>query len=337
MPVHIRGFFKSQHVHGGINRSDQLSQHSSLCGLQSIYPARPNQILDLVIRHPMLLIRNIPKLYALFSYKLNFWGYIAVYLYVLWVDYILRTHKFKAQQVPWIEISPEVGLCIGISFVIHKLPYICYPHNIEFLVPGQPLRIFRNQAELFSAELSVYSNAHAVNCISLFDKSILQALNIKDVKIYNYSPPQKKLDELVLIKNQRKHTPKTFYFILGSATNPPSMCGMKSLIESIIVSSVNLHFIVAGNGTDCFKYLNAPRILVLGRVSEEQLNSLLTLCIAVVINPVASSGILTRVIDNTAAEIHTFIMGEYIQHHELASDYTTHFSSMIDFLSPHSK
>jgi hypothetical protein len=330
MNLHLRGFFRQKVNHGGINRSDQLSELARHAGILSIDPAKPVGIVKILARRPKYLIRNIYKLFLLQGRDLTLKGYAAMYAYLCWTSFLIDEFKLTDKSLIWIEISPEVGICIGLSFCIHKISFECFPHNIEFMVPNQKLRLFKTKPGLFKAEYDIFQFASSTTCISIFDKSVVLSLGIKKVKHLKYEPDLSKRQELAAIRRDRKIYPKTHYLIFGSASNSPSRQGMQELISDITQTSQQSHFIVAGLGTETLDPKGDLRIVILGSINNAQLGNLLRSCIAALIVPVQTSGIITRVIENELAGIHTYMIGDYIQSHEFNKTGYSYLSNLAN-------
>lgn len=272
-------------------------------------PASPWAAARIASRSPILLARA----FGLFMFRrprgLTIRGMAAFVLYGGWFLGLLQTHR---PRTVYLEIGPSLGLVIGSIAAASGVRYLAFPHNIEFLVPGQTQRLFRSEEAAVAAEIATYRSAAAVITISDFDSGVVECLGIA-AHTLPYRPSSQHLTALQAIKDARRATSKDHYLVLGTVRNPPTEAGMRRLFDLIRKSAVPRKFVVAGYGSETLAGVAPQNVRVAGTVSDAELADLMTRCHGLVLFQPQTSGFLTRITEANLAGIPVYVLGGYRQ------------------------
>lgn len=115
------------------------------------------------------------------------------------------------------------------------------------------------------------------------------------------------------IKNKRALCSRGGFLILGSATNEPTLIGMRHLLGLLRNYKGEELFRVAGNRTEVLTDEAPKCVEVLGTLSGKKLRSELVSCAGILIYQPSTSGLLTRIIDAQMAGIPVFVFENYLQ------------------------
>ena len=231
-------------------------------------------------------------------------------LYAAWLLKLIESQKFT---LVYLDIARGREIILANLLSLLDCKYICIPHNIEFLVAGQDNPYFINEGYAFSMEVNSYRGAVANYTISDFDKLILESLGIKNVQFYPFYPSKNKEDFLLNISESRKTSAKSYFLIVGSIGNTPTLNGMMKIISTIRKHNQKDRFILAGFGTERLARDLPSNIELYGSVTDDQLNELMIGCLGMVIAQPQTSGFLTRLVDANIAQIPVFILKGYFQ------------------------
>lgn len=232
--------------------------------------------------------------------------YKAILTYALRLPVIYD--KYKGQNVTFLwENTHDVASIYLMKAAGAKI--IGYPHNMESLVPTQSDPITHKQAPYWLyEEIERLRLCDEVWAISKEETWLLQVFGL-NAKYYPYYPPKVVEQELLEIKRQRakKHNEKKQYLILGSATNLPTRLGMQSLIDYFDKQKdINYTIHIAGYNTETLKVSHGSAIVNHGTVSSGQLRELSFATDGIIIYQPATSGALTRIVENRIAGIPIF-------------------------------
>lgn len=180
------------------------------------------------------------------------------------------------------------------------------PHNLESLVPTQCDPITHKQAPYWLYdEIERLKLCDEVWAISKEETWLLQVFGVNAI-YYPYYPPKVVEQELLEIKRHRaqRHNAKKQYLILGSATNPPTRMGMQNLIDYFDKQKDIKYIIhIAGYNTETLNVPQGSAIINHGTVSDEELRDLSINTDGIIIYQPATSGALTRIVENRIAGI----------------------------------
>lgn len=190
----------------------------------------------------------------------------------------------------------------------HKRVIAC-PHNLESIVPFQKFDWYgQKKISRFVQELETLKLCDKVFTISEEEQWMLTLFDV-NVEGLPYFPLGKSHDELLNIREYRmaNHS-QNFFLIVGSATNPPTREGMRTLLSMIRDFNTEKqslqYFKVAGFGTEMFREeFNSNEIDILGAVDSAVLNGLMKACKGIVINQGYSTGALTKIPEALVAGI----------------------------------
>ncbi len=313
--LHISAFPRDRRRHGGVRRSQQLCEIARKNGSEFIFcNCTWKQACLVLFKSPFSFFRVVPIAVSLGWNYFSFRGCIVALVYGGWIHAELRKRSWPELS---LEIAPGRLIPIANVLVSLKVPFQAFPHNLEFMVPGQKLRHVRPSDNGFAAEMRVYRHADAVHTISKFDAVVLQALGVKNSNPMPYCPSNEDAVALKNIRLQRETSKKDCVLILGSVGNPPTREGIRKLLSQIGSSNSCHSFILAGFETEVFQGSAPKNVKVLGSISDDELHKLLVTCETLLVYQPPTSGMLTRLIEATAANIPTYVIGGYLQADEL--------------------
>lgn len=325
--IHISVFHKSVDSHGGSKRSLQLESRARERGWLVVGIPIVHDLLKYFIQHPRYWIQSLPNIVRIAPY-VNLKGLAIGYIYSVWLHGLL--HK---ERPNYLHIEVCSGKYLVYSYLAARsgVPVIAYPHNIEFMVPGQDLRFLRSKLAAQSIELSIYRCSSRVNAISSLDLFILKCFSLQNISIYPYKPTNDEAIWLKMIKDERALINHEGFLILGSASNMATRLGMIQLLSLIQSSSKKRKYYLAGNETDSLATKAPSHLTVYGPVSKSKLRELMIQCKALLINQPPTTGMLTRIIEAEYADIPIYIFKSYIQAYMLCSP-SVHIISSLDEL-----
>lgn len=313
--IHISSFGKQEQRHGGVKRSLQLCEVAKSKGAITIQvPISNRETLKYVASSPISIAAILPIALVLGFRFLSLRGFATTLCYGAWLHAILK--HTRATEV-MLEVSPNRDIILGNVLSSLRTPFSAYPHNIEFMVPGNHQYYFRSHGAAFSAELRVYRSARSVFSISNLDAATLRALGVESVDTLPYSPPPSDAATLLQVRKERERNAKAGILLLGSAENPPTRMGLVRILEIIEGQHDGRRFVLAGFGTEALSSIAPSCVEVLGRVSNQALFDLMVRTQALLIFQPPTSGMLTRIVEAARAGIPTYVMGGYLQAHEL--------------------
>ena len=183
------------------------------------------------------------------------------------------------------------------------------PHNLESVVPTQIDSQTKAVApHWFEKEIERLKLCDTVFAISKEETWLLRLFGI-NAHYLPYYPPEESFIALLKIRTLRSSRPrkeKKDFLLLGSATNPPTRSGMQALIEYANDIKMSYSICVAGFGTDSLCVGKSDCITLLGPISVDQLNELLTTVDALLVYQPPTSGSLTRITEMLIAGIPVF-------------------------------
>lgn len=325
--IHISAFHKSVDSHGGSKRSLQLQSRARERGSLVVGIPIAHDLLKYFIQHPRYWIQSLFNVVRISPY-VNLKGLAIGYIYSVWLRGLL--HKERPNHLH-IEVCSGKYLVYSYLAATSGVPVIAYPHNIEFMVPGQDLKFLRSKLAAQSIELSIYRRSSLVNTISSLDLFILKCFSLENIRIYPYEPTNDEAIWLKMIKNERALINHEGFLILGSASNMATRLGMIKLLSLIKSSSKKRKYYLAGYETDSLAAKAPSNLTIYGPVSKSRLRELMTQCKALLINQPPTTGMLTRIIEAEYADIPVFIFNDYIQAYTLCSP-NVHIISSLDEL-----
>ena len=230
--------------------------------------------------------------------------YKAILAYALRIPVIYD--KYKGQNVTFLwENTNDVPALYLMKAAGAKI--IGYPHNLESLVPTQADPITHKEAPYWLyEEIERLKLCDEVWAICKEEAWLLQVFGVNAI-YYPYYPPrvvEQELLEIKRLRQQRNPNPVKQYLILGSATNPPTRMGMQNLIDYFSQhknADYSIH--VAGYRTETLNIPSSSTIINHGTVSLDVLRELTIATDGIIIYQPATSGALTRIVENRVAGI----------------------------------
>ena len=173
------------------------------------------------------------------------------------------------------------------------IPFIGLPHNLESFVIGEYSQISGlSSPNWVHEEMELLKKSELNYCISNND-SLFAALYQAKAQYLPYYPVESKRKELLEIRNKRK-TSEKYYFMVGSASNPPTLEGMQKIINKFS-NLPDKKLVIAGFNTNKIESTKSPNILLLGEISNDELDKHLASCTACIIDQSPSTGALTKI------------------------------------------
>lgn len=182
------------------------------------------------------------------------------------------------------------------ELVRRNIPIVALCHNIESL--SRPQLTSTGQRALLNYELDLLSICSLIVTISREETVFLNNLGLNAV-YYPYYPVKDMQMRMLSIREQRKTAKKEGFLLVGTANNPPTMKGMREIIEnwssiSKLLDGAKLY--VAGYGSESLKDLaNHDSIIFRGTVTSDELDELMSRTEACIAYQLEGSGALTRI------------------------------------------
>lgn len=179
------------------------------------------------------------------------------------------------------------------------IPIISLPHNLESLVPNQRSLLSDTPTpDWFNEELQLLSMSKAVFTISREEQWFLSLRGIPAFYL-PYSPSTAVRAMCSAILRQRSLTrPSDSILMIGSALNPPTREGMRTVIRFWKEKVLPIPLIVAGFSSEKLRedFPELPAsVQILGSVERQALQQLLETSKAVLIHQSPTSGALTKI------------------------------------------
>ena len=296
---HISPFLSANASHGGTHRTEQIRDLLALSGRMTIEVG--TELLD----RPGTLSRVRSGARGLAGAgvrrSLRARSLRGPYQYgrAIEVAMALSRQGSTSPAVVW-ESLRGVSLWMGRALERFGGRTVAVPHNVEALVPGSRSAWTRRAGpDWLAEEIWALRASHVVFAISSHDQFILRGCGIR-AELLPYEPPQSLRSHLERVRESRvQGLERNVVLLVGTATNPPTRLGFEEALRfvPIIVARVlpAVKVIVVGAGTDTMDYPPSPNLHVLGRVSQETLEGLMTRSIAAVTHQAPTTGVLTRI------------------------------------------
>jgi len=184
---------------------------------------------------------------------------------------------------------------------------VILPQNLDSLTPGatDPLGSRRSPSWL-ADEVSILREADLVCCISREEQWLLAAVGVPSLYV-PYFPPADVRGGLHRIRVARRDSAKTKVVILGTAKNPPTLAGLRTMVEhaqAIVDASGGCEVQLMGYGTEVLATSGLPRnFRVLGGVSDDDLRDALISARVALCYQHGTGGALTRISDLLCAGV----------------------------------
>lgn len=201
---------------------------------------------------------------------------------------------------PDVKVYLQEGTGFGAIQYVRMLKHfgknvVLAPINVESLAPYPDSWTHSiPPLERFAVELPYYKESSAVFCISLEEYWMLGIMEAKTFYL-PYIPPTQLMSKIDERRDERKKRTKSGLLYFANWYNSPNYLGLKRLIEE--GKHINRSIRIAGFGIDKVRPLieGKKEFVVLGELSEEQLEEELRSCEKVFFNHFPTSGMLTRI------------------------------------------
>ena len=311
--LHFSVFYGNKFRHGGVKRSEQLSEILNKC--QHIYSTNPyslfRQALKSCLVRPFIWAEASFFFFYLFALKgLTFKSWLKFSAQAVNPIALIKKHQ---PDIIYLETAPGISLALMQYLKWKNINYIAIPHNIEFMVPCQDPSGFRSLAYAFECEIDGYRAADSVKVICDFDRSLLACLRV-DSEVLPYYPTEDEERFCLDIRNQRNRSDKKeFLLLLGSTSNTPTYNGMLSFIREFSNKKSPYSLFVAGYGSDQFSEFRSQKVHILGSINKIKLKELLISCTALIIHQPQTTGFLTKIVEFNLCGIPILITSDYAQ------------------------
>lgn len=298
--------------HGGTRRSEQLKELLGDVNSVTLNPyLRTKPSLIIALRHPLTFAYSlIFSLYLLFTSGLSFLGLLQYAICSVNLLKVIKRHEF---DIVLYETAPGISIPFMRYLSLHNINYIAIPHNIEYLVPGQVMKIFRTNYHVYKTEIQGYRAASKVLTIGDFDTSILRCSGVNAYTL-EYRPIRSDRARFELIRQRRAANTKfEGFLLLGTVENTPTLNGVRTLLDTLRSHRPDLCLTVAGYGTEKLKSYESASISVLGSVTESQVESLLCHTRAMLINQPQTTGFLTKIVEMNMCGVPQIVISDYFQ------------------------
>lgn len=336
--IHFPTFNTEQMIpHGGTKRSKQIREIITEAGGESLYIIKDLKlsnidfsIFKVILVSPYLIFKTLFIVSRLYFKYISFKGAVTLFYQFMYMFTILDFNDLKKTDI-FCEIGANQSMFFPYFFKTLGLNVHIIPHNIEFMIPYSKNKYFKSQMHLCKYELSVYKDCLCVFCISNFDKAILDCYSIK-TSILSYYPTIEDVNFFIDIKDKRQSSSKEYSVLFGSANNPPTRLGMERFILNFIENNRRDKLVIAGLGTEVFKKYENDIVKVFGTITNDELRDILVKANSIIINPLQTTGFLTKIVEFNIAEIPMFIFGKsYIQGQNLTEYGVYCVDSIEDF------
>lgn len=311
--AHISSSLWAAQRHGGVRRSEQVAKDTA-----RLFPVLATLSCAQVKRSwrvaPSLALRTAWR-----AVVLRARGVLSTRGFLRYVSYGANLAQFIATAKPSVvvlELCPGVSMIAGDILANSNVPYVVFPQNLEFLVPGKrPEVTFRDFAGAYEIETLIYRRACKVFTISNFDATILRCMSV-DAAVWPFYPTDDDLPRLHRLRDARaqKTSTREEILVLGSAINPPTRAGLNSLLDAVRKSKTWARRInVIGFGTDTLNSAGAAHIHIGGAVESAVLDQFMVDCAFAMIYQPPTTGFLTRLVELNLAGIPVAVLGGYQQ------------------------
>lgn len=313
--LHLSIFDCHTKRHGGTRRSEQLREVFQ--GLDDAEGSTVNPYLPIkpalliAVRYPLTLLGTLAFSAHLFVTRgLSFLGALQYAVCSVNLIKTLERHDF---DLVFHETAPGISIPFMRYLASRGIPYVAMPHNIEYLVPGQVMRIFRGRHHAYQTETEGYCAARHVLGICEFDTAILRCCGA-NASTLEYRPTQEDRQRFARIRVAREgRTSFDGMLLLGTVANTPTFNGVKALLDTLHTTHPELRITVAGYGTEAFSSYQSKTVNVLGSVTEAQVEALLIGATVLLINQPQTSGFLTKIVEMNLSGVPQAIISNYFQ------------------------
>ncbi|ACS81532.1 hypothetical protein [Maridesulfovibrio salexigens] len=175
------------------------------------------------------------------------------------------------------------------------IPVVSVIHNIESFLP-RSLQV-EAQWDLLHEEVNVVASSALCVTIAREDAWLLRNMGAQCYN-YPYFPSEDNETQLAKIRIARRKSKKSYCLCMGTAYNPPTLFGMKKLVDNwTAITGGSQPLVLVGFGVErFFGRENVPETVnVVGGVDDSGLEALLTECSACVLHQDVGAGALTKI------------------------------------------
>lgn len=175
---------------------------------------------------------------------------------------------------------------------------IALPHNLESLIPESVSLVTNKKTPNgFLKEIEVLKKCDAVFTISREEQWLLSLFGVKAFYL-PYYPPRVVQQQLLQIRERRKDRKRTnSVLMLGSALNRPTQVGMQQMMDAWGAMKNAPQLRVAGYYTSQRLKISSDNVIMLGELTNEQLEEEMYKADCLLINQPPTTGALTRIVE----------------------------------------
>lgn len=175
---------------------------------------------------------------------------------------------------------------------------IALPHNLESLIPESVSLVTNKKTpDGFLKEIEVLKKCKSVFTISREEQWLLSLFGVEAFYL-PYYPPKAVQQQLLRIRERRKHRQRTnCVLMLGSALNRPTQVGMQQMMDVWGAMKNAPQLRVAGYYTTQRLKISSDNVIMLGELTNEQLEEEMYKADCLLINQPPTTGALTRIVE----------------------------------------
>jgi hypothetical protein len=293
-------FFSGVGVHGGFRRSMQVKQLLTEAGIEVRETISRDARWPRRQRVPAGLRFLATHRYPI-SWEKSQLGHCG--MSVLRMEQSCREHR-GAKVLVWEDVSSPLAPIIARE---HGFRVVAVPHNLESLAGADLTPASRlKPLDRLQLEFDWLRDCDAVFAIAREECWLLANADVPNDYL-PYFPPPEVYARLMQIRQRRQSTQKRFFVILGTANNPRTAAGMVEIVRLLQqgAESAAHQVLIVGDGTETLegRIGNAPNIRLLGRLSDDALDDLLTEARGIIAHQMKGAGALTRIPESLIAGI----------------------------------
>jgi hypothetical protein len=213
--------------------------------------------------------------------------------------------QYNGEKVFLWEITHQNNLALPYVAARAGFSTIALPHNLEALVCRRRILPSERFCRRLCAEIKALRACAAVFCISREEQWLLAQFGIS-ADYLPYYPPAFLRESLRQVREKRLLSRPRRILLLGSVGNPPTLAGMRKIIDVLkhFPNGTSLQVDIAGYQTERLRdRVDGTLFRLHGGVSQARLNELLEDTRAVIIHQDTGAGALTRIPEMLVAGI----------------------------------
>lgn len=311
--IYFSRFYLNTSGHGGDKRTAQICEILQPMGCQLVsmcnYPQPFPENLDRMLHKPANFVM---EKYSIFlKQRLTDWKYFnwneCIRNHVIYMSVMTRLfcESLQVSKPGMLLIDDPVFLAPAVHYAkTHGVPLVAFCHNLETLSREQVTA--SSQRDMFKYELELLAGCDLIVTISREETFLLKNFGMKPL-YFPYFPATDTLNRMAKVRLDREKEKKKDFLLLGTVHNLPTLEGMKQVISRVRSDSPlsgTDRLLIAGYGTGKLQDLaDGERVVLLGEVSDTELDNLLTAVKCCIVYQENGSGALTKIPELLAAGV----------------------------------